>query len=60
VIPFKCDLNPTMKIEWWSWTPISTFIPHEHPLVGVEECCDLLCHFFSLRSNWLALSLWKN
>jgi hypothetical protein len=33
----------------------STFIPHELPLVGVEECLDLLDHFSSFLSclDWL-------
>jgi len=28
----------------------SSFIPHEHPLVGVKECLDLLGHFYCLLS----------
>jgi len=28
----------------------SIFIPHEHPLVDVEECLDLFGHFSSLLS----------
>jgi hypothetical protein len=33
----------------------SSFIAHEHPVVGVEECLDLLGHFSCLLSclNWL-------
>jgi len=33
----------------------STFIPHEHCLVGVEDCLDLLGHFSCLLScfGWL-------
>jgi len=26
----------------------SSFIPHEHPVVSVEECLDLLGHFSHL------------
>jgi len=35
----------------------SSFVPHEHPLVGVEECLDLLGHFSSPLPcfNWFVL-----
>jgi len=35
----------------------SSFIPHEYPLVGVEEYLDLLHHFSCLLSGvyWLML-----
>jgi len=28
-----------------SWTPLPISIPHEHPLVGVEEYLELLSYF---------------
>jgi len=38
---------------------LSSFISHEHPLVDVQECIDLLYHFSSLLFcfYWLLL-LW--
>jgi len=30
----------------------SNFIPHEHTLIGVEECPDLLWYFFWLLSDF--------
>jgi len=34
----------------------SSFIPHEHPMVGMKECLVLLGNFYHLLScfNWLA------
>jgi len=34
---------------------LSSFISHEHPLVGVEKCLDMLGHFSCLLScfYWL-------
>jgi len=33
----------------------SSFIPHEHPLVGMEECLDLLGQFSCLLSCFIWL-----
>jgi len=40
----------------------SSFIPHEHPLVGVEECCDcwiISSAFFPVSTSWRSVSLWE-
>jgi len=56
---FKSDSEyyHCLKSEWCSWTTplsVSCFIQCEHPLVGVEECLDLLGYFSHLLScfNW--------
>jgi len=40
----------------------SNFIPHEHPLLDVEECFDLLGNFsgFLVLTCWCSVSVWGN
>jgi len=41
----------------------SSFIPHEHLLIGMEVCLDLLGHFSCLLScftGWCNVSVWGN
>jgi hypothetical protein len=40
-MPFRWDLNPTVLTQFQKrimvMATLSTFIPHEHPMVDVEE-----------------------
>jgi hypothetical protein len=41
----------------------ASFIPHEHPLVGVDEVVDFSGHFpffFPVSSGWCSVSVWEN